>query len=131
MILIVLALIAGGLALWAAAKSLRIVTAEEKRSEKQRAAMIHYVDTTAQAIREETEKLIAQARKDFAGSGDWEEAVSRVAEAKIAQAVSDICEKMSSAYFENDFNANLGNILGFDPYDSLRAQREKERKGER
>lgn len=131
MILIVLALTAGGLALWAAAKSLRIVTEEARRSEKQRAAMIDYVDTTAAALRKEMDESIARAKAEFADSGNWEEAVRQAAEEKIADAVGDICAKMSETYFANDFNATLGNILGFDPYSSLKAQRDKERKGER
>lgn len=141
-ILIAFALIVSGLALWAARRNYRALMEDKKRSEKQRAAMIHYVDKTVDLFRLEFGEKLGMAKKDLQDlnrksraelfeSGEWEKAVMQAAESKIAEAVTEICGKMSSAYFENDFNASLGNILGFDPYDAVRAQREKDRKGER
>lgn len=124
--MVLIAMIVSGLALLAASVSLYLLMQEKKRNQERNAAAVRHTEVCMESAQKYAHKLL----DDFMANGEWEKAVAATAEAKIADAVNDICTKMSEAYFSTDINAGLGNILGFDPYASLKMQREKER-GER
>ena len=121
--MVLISMIVSGLALLAASVCLYLWMQEKKRNQKQKVDACNYVDACVSEAKEYAEKLLEQ----FKTGGEWEKAVAATAEEKIADAVNEICNKMSESYFSADINAGLGNILGFDPYASLQKQREKER----
>ena len=104
----ILAIIMSSLALLAAISSVVLVMDERKRSQERNAALLHLADSnrvSAQAL----EKRI-QALEDGV-MPDYEKAKA------AANAV-------------NDFNAGISGILGFDPLDALRAQRQQAHGGD-
>lgn len=151
--MVLIAMIVSGLALLAASVCLGLMAQEKKRNQKRNADVCNYADsclieakefakklvnnamleisgrftTEGLEIQAAVDKKIEEAKASFMSGGEWEKAVAKTAEEKIAEAVNEICGKMTDAYFANDFNANLGSILGFDPYASLEAQRKKDR----
>jgi urease accessory protein UreF len=118
-----ISMIVSGLALLAASVCLCLLMQEKKRNQKQKADACNYADACMSGAKAYAEELLER----FKTGGEWEKAVAATAEEKIADAVNEICNKMSESYFSADINAGLGNILGFDPYASLQKQREKER----
>ena len=121
--MVLISMIVSGLALLAASVCLCLLMQEKKRNQKQKADACNYADACMREAKAYAEELLER----FKTSGEWEKAVAATAEEKIADAVNEICNKMSESYFSADINAGLGNILGFDPYASLHKQREKER----
>lgn len=121
--MVLISMIVSGLALLAASVCLCLLMQEKKRNQKQKADACNYADAFMSEEKTYAEELLER----FKTSGEWEKAVAATAEEKIADAVNEICNKMSESYFSADINAGLGNILGFDPYASLKKQREKER----
>jgi urease accessory protein UreF len=121
--MVLISMIVSGLALLAASVCLCLLMQEKKRNQKQKADACNYADACMREAKAYAEELLER----FKTGGEWEKAVAATAEEKIADAVNEICNKMSESYFSADINAGLGNILGFDPYASLQKQREKER----
>ena len=121
--MVLIAMIVSGLALLAACVCLGLLVQEKKRNQERNAAAVRHTEVCMESAQKYAHKLL----DDFIAGGEWEKAVAKTAEEKIAEAVNEICGKMTDAYFSNDFNANLGSILGFDPYASLDAQRRKDR----
>lgn len=121
--MVLIAMIVSGLALLAASVCLGLLVQEKKRNQERNAAVVRHTEVCMESAQKYAHKLL----DDFMSGGEWEKAVAKTAEEKIAEAVNEICGKMTDAYFANDFNANLGSILGFDPYASLEAQRKKDR----
>lgn len=133
--MVLIAMIVSGLALLAACVCLGLLVQEKKRNQERNAAekeLRWKIDWCIKTIGDETvhrvkacdqfAERIAEVEQRFDS-----EAIRKSAEEIVAQAVNEICGKMTDAYFSNDFNANLGSILGFDPYASLEAQRRKDR----
>ncbi len=133
--MVLIAMIVSGLALLAASVCLGLLVQEKKRNQKRNAAekeLRGMIDWCIKAIGDETVHRVKACDKFVERIAEMEqrfdpEAIRRSAEEIVAQAVNEICGKMNEAYFSNDFNSNLGNILGFDPYASLEAQRKKDR----
>lgn len=133
--MVLIAMIVSGLALLAASVCLGLLVQEKKRNQKRNAAekeLRGMIDWCIKAIGDETVHRVKACDKFVERIAEMEqrfdpEAIRRSAEEIVAQAVNEICGKMNDAYFANDFNANLGSILGFDPYASLEAQRKKDR----
>lgn len=132
--MVLISMIVSGLALLAASVCLCLLMQEKKRNQKQKADACNYAEACmreakayAEVCMESAQKYAHKILNDFITGGEWEKAVAATAEEKIADAVNEICNKMSESYFSADINAGLGNILGFDPYASLQKQREKER----
>ena len=121
--MVLISIIVSGLALLAASVCLCLLMQEKKRNQKQKADACNYAYACMREAKAYAEELLER----FKTGGEWEKAVAATAEEKIADAVNEICNKMSESYFSADINAGLGNILGFDPYASLQKQREKER----
>jgi ferredoxin-thioredoxin reductase catalytic subunit len=132
--MVLISMIVSGLALLAASVCLCLLMQEKKRNQKQKADACNYADACMREAKAYVDAFMSEAKtyaeellERFKTSGEWEKAVAATAEEKIADAVNEICNKMSESYFSADINAGLGNILGFDPYASLQKQREKER----
>ena len=97
----IIGMIMSGLALLAV---VAMAIGEKKRSQKRNAAVIHYVDAQAEALRKQIKKLEAGVIPDY------EEA------RKAVDAV-------------NDFNRGISSILGFDPYAAYQKEKQKDRSG--
>lgn len=121
--MVLISMIVSGLALLAASVCLCLLMQEKKRNHERNAAAVRHTEVCMESAKKYAHKIL----NDFITGGEWEKAVAATAEEKIADAVNEICTKMSESYFSADINAGLGNILGFDPYASLQKQREKER----
>lgn len=139
--MVLISMIVSGLALLAASVCLYLLMQEKKRNHERNAAAVRHAEVCMESAKKYADKIIGECAKksnayseqlleQFKTGGEWEKAVAATAEEKIAEAVNEICTKMSESYFSTDINSSLGNILGFDPYVSLQKQREKER-GER
>ena len=139
--MVLISMIVSGLALLAASVSLCLLVREKKRNHERNAATVRHAEFCMKTVKKYADKIIGECAEEakayaeqlleqFKTGGEWEKAVAATAEEKIAEAVNEICTKMSESYFSTDINSSLGNILGFDPYVSLQKQREKER-GER
>lgn len=107
------ALIISGFALLAAGVCLCLLVREKKRNEKRNAALLTYISKECEAVSTAAIKAMS-ARVENLEKG----------------IVPDYEKAMAAANSVNDFNSGITNILGFDPYDALRSQREKERTGE-
>lgn len=100
----VFAIILSGLALLAASVCLTVTVREKKRSEKQRAALLHYVESVVKPMEDSIKKLENGVMPDYE-------------------------KAMEAAKAVNDFNAGLSAIMGFDPYEALRREQKKEQLG--
>lgn len=118
------ALIISGFALLAAGVCLCLLVREKKRNEKQNAAMCNLISKECEAV-SKAAGLYADETVTAAYKG-----VSARIENLEKGIVPDYEKALAAANAVNDFNSGITNILGFDPYDSLRTQREKERTGE-
>lgn len=136
--MVLISMIVSGLALLAASVCLCLLMQEKKRNHERNAAAVRHTEVCMESAQKYADKIVGECAEEakayaeellerFKTSGEWEKAVAATAEEKIADAVNEICNKMSESYFSADINAGLGNILGFDPYASLQKQREKER----
>ena len=118
------ALIISGFALLAAGVCLCLLAFEKKRSKEQRVAMCQLIYKEREAAEKFAIK-VAEASAAEAIKG----IVKRVEDLENG-VVPDYEKALAAANAVNDFNSGITNILGFDPYESLRIQREKERTGE-
>lgn len=132
--MVIIAIILSGLALLAATGSLILIIQEKKRSEKQRAAMLQYIDTQDSGYVERTNKLLKELldayKKSYADSmRDLKESYERRIRDLETGMVPDFEEAKAAANAVNDFNRGLSNILGFDPIQEARKAREKAMNG--
>jgi hypothetical protein len=118
------ALIISGFALLAAGVCLCLLVREKKRNEKRSAAMCNLISKECEAV-SKAAGLYTDETVTAAING-----MSARVENLEKGIVPDYEKALAAANAVNDFNSGITNILGFDPYDSLRTQREKERTGE-
>ena len=109
----IIAISMSSLALLAATAGLILTIRERKRSQKRNAALVRYVERTAQDI-EALEKRC----------GDRIEALEN-------GVVPDFEKAKAAANAVNDFNAGITSIMGFDPFEALRTQRDGNSGGDR
>ena len=120
-------MIFSGLALLAAIMCLFLTVQEKKRNQKRNAAALSYVDETVETVKSETVAYVAQFAKDFdSRMKRLDEGMERLEKG----IVPDYEQALAAANAVNDFNRGISNILGYDPSEALKAQREKERQGE-
>lgn len=120
-------MIFSGLALLAAIMCLFLTVQEKKRNQKRNAAALSYVDETVGTVKSETVAYVAQFAKDFdSRMKRLDEGMERLEKG----IVPDYEQALAAANAVNDFNRGISNILGYDPSEALKAQREKERQGE-
>ena len=118
------ALIISGFALLAAGVCLCLLVREKKRNEKRSAAMCNLISKECEAV-SKAAGLYTDETVTAAING-----MSARVENLEKGIVPDYEKALAAANAVNDFNSGITNILGFDPYNSLRTQREKERTGE-
>lgn len=152
----IIAIILSGLALLAATVCLVLVIREKKRSEKQRVASTQWVEAecaaATRAAAEYIDEKCSEINKEVATVK--QEAVSfahnQIADEKmnlqkmlnkefaardsrianLEKGVIPDYEKAAAAVKSvNDFNAGLSAIMGFDPYEALRRDQQKEQFG--
>lgn len=97
-------MILSGLALLAAAIALCATLIERKRNLKRNAALIGYIESHVNEVKESVKKLESGVVPDFE-------------QAKAA------------ANAVNDFNKGISSILGFDPHEAYKRERQKEKNG--
>lgn len=105
----------GSLALLAATANIFLTIRERKRREKRNAALMQYIDVTA-------DKLIAR----IAETECLLEAQDKRLRELESGTVANYEKAKEAANALNDFNAGISGILGFDPMEALRKQRERE-----
>lgn len=127
----IFAIIMSGLALLAATAGLTIAIGNEKRSKKRNAALIQYIDQTAQknankaaiAAGAYTDEEVKKVRSDMVDltkrTKDLEDGITPNYE-----------QAKAAANAVNDFSKGISNILGFDPMEALRAERQKNERGD-
>lgn len=120
----IISLSMSGLALLAATAGLAIAIRNEKRSKERNAALINYIDTTAQ-----------QRANDAAlAAGQYvDEETKKLNEriAKLEQGITpDYEQAKAAADAVNNFSKGISNILGFDPMEALKTDRRKREQGE-
>lgn len=124
MILSTLALLAVGICLAETSK-------EKKRSEKQRAVTVDYIDRECAAVERRTADAlgalsisIAELRQSLGAVqqsiGEIEEKVRKLEEGTVP----DYEQAKAAASAVNDFSQGISNILGFDPFFALQKSRE-------
>ena len=115
----IITVILSGLALLAATMCLFLTVQEKKRSKEQRAA----------ALVEKAKDYQEELRYKAAVSDEMRKMVKRICDLEKG-IVPDFEEAKSAANAVNDFNRGINNILGFDPFEALQKQRQKEAYGE-
>lgn len=114
-----IALILSGLALLAAIYSLALTVRNEKRSQKRNTALVKYVDT---AFAEAREMSLKETEHRVKVCDSFVERIE-----KLENGITpDYEQAKAAAHAVNDFNKGISNLLGFDPYEALRANRNKE-----
>ena len=127
----IIAIIFSSLALLAAASCLLLLWQAEKRRTKQRAAYLEYTDNTVRLAADQLYRRCAQLEGHLAeaqGVLSVAEETIAMLQAKIAAlesgTVPDFEKAKEAANAVNDFNAGISGILGFDPMEVIRKQRE-------
>ena len=120
-----IAIILSSLALLAATASLALTLRERKRSQERNTAMVQYADRLAKGV---LEKAGASAKKE--ADNLHKEFHTRVS-ALEKGIVPDFEKAKAAANAVNDFNAGLASIMGFDPMEALKQQRDGGSGGDR
>lgn len=120
----ILAIILSSLALLAATADLVLTLRERKRSKERNTALMQYADTSA------SEALAKASENTGASIGELEAKCNTLIEElkkRIADLekgiVPDFEKAKAAANAVNDFNAGISGILGFDPHEVLKKQR--------
>lgn len=112
-----IAIIFSSLALLAAALCLLLLWQAEKRRTKQRAAFMRYIDESIRLSADQLYRRCAELE------GHLAEAQAKI-ELLESGTVPDFEKAKEAANAVNDFNAGISGILGFDPMEVIRKQRE-------
>ena len=103
----ILTIILSSLALLAALTGLGVTVFERKRSKERNTALVRYVDAT---VKQKVDEAMAQYSDRVS---DLEKGI-----------VPDFEKAKAAANAVNDFSAGVSGILGFDPYEVLKKQRQ-------
>ena len=103
---------------------LEIAIRNEKRSKERHAALINYIDTTAQQ----------QANDAALAAGQYVDEETKKLNERIARLEQGIApdyeQAKAAADAVNNFSKGISNILGFDPMEALKTDRRKREQGE-
>lgn len=114
----IISLILSGLALLAAIVSLVLTIKEKKRNQKRNATFADYVCKECEAM-----SIKSKNQGEVLAS-----ALERIQ--KLESGITpDYEQAKAAANAVNDFNRGVANILGFDPMDAVRKQREQDHVG--
>lgn len=123
----ILLIAASSLALLAATVCLILLVREKKRSEKRNAALLQYVDEQKKSIEAQIDRDVQNLSASFAD--DLTKAEKRIADLESG-IVPDFEQAKAAADAVNNFNAGITGILGFDPHEVLKKQRNNPAGGE-
>lgn len=119
----VIGIILGSLALLTAAANTILILYEKKRSQERNTALMQYADTGRRDLASQV-----KAYKEHADAG-WSELAEKVS--KLEKGMMPDYEKArDAAQAVNSFHDGITGILGFDPMEALKRQRERDRGGE-
>lgn len=124
----IIAIILSSLALLAAIADLGMTLRERKRSKERSAALLQYIDEKTKGIDAQTDQKLLAFAKGF--SEDLTKAEQRIS-ALESGIIPDFEKAKAAADAVNDFNAGISGILGFDPHEALKKQRNESAGGER
>lgn len=116
----IIAIILSSLALLAAIADLGMTIRERKRSKERSAALLQYIDEKTKGIDAQTDQKLLAFAKGF--SEDLTKAEQRIS-ALESGIIPDFEKAKAAADAVNDFNAGISGILGFDPHEALKKQR--------
>ena len=118
----IIAMIMSSLALLAATAGLILMIRERKRSQKRNTALVRYVERMASdtlvKAKAEAERRAAEAVGTIQTEYD-----RRIRDLENG-VVPDFEKAKEAAKAVNDFNDSIANIMGFDPFESLKQQRD-------
>lgn len=117
----IIAIILSSLALLAATACLVLTIRERKRSQKRNAALVRYTEQVIQDALSKATEATGALKKEY----------SRRIEDLEKGIVPDFEKAKAAATAVNDFNAGITSIMGFDPFEALRAQRDGNSGGDR
>ena len=120
-----IAIILSSLALLAATASLALTLRERKRSQERNTAMVQYTERLVQDALNGAKENLAKAWAEQCREID-----SRIG-ALEKGIVPDFEKAKAAANAVNDFNAGLASIMGFDPMEALKQQRDGGSGGDR
>lgn len=132
----IIAIIFSSLALLAAASCLLLLLRAEKRRTKQRAAYLEYTDNTVRLASDqlyrrcaELESVIVEKNSEVRTElGMYIDRHLKKMDERVSAlesgTVPDFEKAKEAANAVNDFNAGISGILGFDPMEVIRKQRE-------
>lgn len=110
-----ISLILSGLALLAAGVCLVMIRREKKRSVKRNAALVRFVEKEAKAV---------STAAGIYSDEHIKKCIERIE--KLEQGITpDYEAAKQAANAVNDFSKGITNILGFDPMEALKAERQK------
>lgn len=112
-----IAIILSSLALLAATVNIFLTLREEKRRTKQKAVLIKHTEDSVRLFADRLCRRCAELE------GHLAEAQEKIA-ALESGTVPDYEKAKEAANAVNDFNAGISGILGFDPLEALKKQRE-------
>lgn len=124
----IIAIILSSLALLAAIADLGMTLRERKRSKERNAALLQYIDKQAKGIDTQTDQRMKALAEGF--SEDLTKAEKRISDLESG-IIPDFEKAKAAADAVNDFNAGISGILGFDPHEVLKKQRNENPGGER
>ena len=114
----IIAIILSSLALLAAIANLGLTLRTRKRSKERNTALVQYVDRSASDALKKANEKTTEALGVFRGECD-----RRISDLENG-IVPDFEKAKVAAKAVNDFNDGISNIMGFDPFASLKQQRD-------
>jgi hypothetical protein len=117
MTMTILAIILSSLALLAAIADLGMTLLDRKRSKERNTALMDYADASASDV------LAKAAANTGASVGELEAKFDKRITDLEKGIVPDFEKAKAAANAVNDFNAGISGILGFDPHEVLKKQR--------
>ena len=124
--MVIAAIILSSLALAAATGSIILTLRERKRNLERNAAQMDYADRVGSDILNRAADAVSAAAANL---GMRIEKQGKELEELHKGIVPDFEKAKAAAQAVNDFNSGITGILGFDPYDALKAARAKESGG--
>ena len=120
-----IAIILSSLALLAATASLALTLRERKRSQERNTALMQYMECLEKDLQADSKKACDEA------CAALEKRLNHRIGALEKGIVPDFEKAKAAANAVNDFNAGLASIMGFDPMEALKQQRDGATGGDR
>ena len=115
-----------GLALLAACASIFMAKRNEKRSKERNAALVRYAGDLDTYCRQYAKRKSEELASELRGEIDL---LKGKVDSLASGIVPDYEQAKAAANAVNDFSKGISNILGFDPMEALKKQREQDEVG--